>query len=68
MVLIAALYRTAGFKVPDRAEHAPWRAILSELLRSRRPQSIKAPESYKELLQLIEKLRRGSIVTCGQRC
>jgi hypothetical protein len=56
MVLIAALYRAAGFEVPDRAEHTPWRAILSEVLRSRRSRSIKVPESYGELIQLIEKL------------
>ncbi|KAH7308916.1 hypothetical protein B0I35DRAFT_440970 [Stachybotrys elegans] len=56
MVLIAALYRAAGFEVPDRAEHAPWRAILFELLRSRRSYSIKIPESYNELVKLLKKL------------
>ncbi|KFA60159.1 hypothetical protein S40285_10889 [Stachybotrys chlorohalonatus IBT 40285] len=56
MVLIAALYRAAGFEVPDGAEQAPWRAILFELLRSQKSQSIKIPESYSELFQLLQNL------------
>ncbi|KEY71892.1 hypothetical protein S7711_11537 [Stachybotrys chartarum IBT 7711] len=56
MVLIAVSYRAAGFEVPSGAEHSPWRIILFGLLHSRKTQSIDVPESYKDLIRLLESL------------